>query len=337
MNASTGGRTSTSTSAASTAYAARQPTCAIRYCASGAKTMPPAEMPAVDDAERLPAPADEPARHRGVVGQRADAGRAERDRPREAAGRAPASDRTCDSRKKPSAMTQRAERLDRPRAVAVDEPSDDQAVARRRELRERVAERDRRAPAELGRERRQEDAPGVEHQADVDRVADERGDDDPPAVEDAPARRHAAASACSRTPSPCQGFGAPPGDAMFTSRSPRGVLDLTLRRGARKAGPRCIGPRDAAVREVCMARFRSNKRAKELQRKAKHEAKEARKKERQERRRPARRTTTSTGARRSASIPPPGWKPPGEDDGETEDDVDVDDDGRRGAEQVGLS
>ena len=31
-----------------------------------------------------------------------------------------------------------------------------------------------------------------------------------------------------------------------------------------------------------MARFRSNKRAKELQRKAKHEAKEARKKERQE-------------------------------------------------------
>ncbi|TMB42774.1 MAG: hypothetical protein E6J55_14800 [Deltaproteobacteria bacterium] len=32
-----------------------------------------------------------------------------------------------------------------------------------------------------------------------------------------------------------------------------------------------------------MARFRSNKRAKELQRKAKHEAKEARKRERQER------------------------------------------------------
>ena len=31
-----------------------------------------------------------------------------------------------------------------------------------------------------------------------------------------------------------------------------------------------------------MARFRSNKRAKELQRKAKHEAKEARKRERQE-------------------------------------------------------
>jgi len=32
-----------------------------------------------------------------------------------------------------------------------------------------------------------------------------------------------------------------------------------------------------------MARFRSNKRAKELQRKAKHEAKEARKRERKER------------------------------------------------------
>src|SRR5881409_874272 len=35
-------------------------------------------------------------------------------------------------------------------------------------------------------------------------------------------------------------------------------------------------------KEMSMARFRSNKRAKELQRKAKHEAKEARKRERRE-------------------------------------------------------
>ena len=74
-----------------------------------------------------------------------------------------------------------------------------------------------------------------------------------------------------------------------------------------------------------MARFRSNKRAKELQRKAKHEAKEVRKNERQERSRDRPGRPTSTGARRSASIHPPGWKPPArrvedddDDDGEDE-------------------
>lgn len=75
-----------------------------------------------------------------------------------------------------------------------------------------------------------------------------------------------------------------------------------------------------------MARFRSNKRAKELQRKAKHEAKEARKKDRQER--------SATGvdddidwSQAVGVDPPPGWKPPGEDeaDGEEGDDT-LDDD-----------
>lgn len=67
-----------------------------------------------------------------------------------------------------------------------------------------------------------------------------------------------------------------------------------------------------------MARFRSNKRAKELQRKAKHEAKEQRKKERQEK---------STGAdddidwSQAVGIdPPPGWVPPGGEDAEAEGD-----------------
>src|SRR5437867_5592364 len=40
--------------------------------------------------------------------------------------------------------------------------------------------------------------------------------------------------------------------------------------------------RNRLVKKMSMARFRSNKRSKELQRKAKHEAKEARKKERRE-------------------------------------------------------
>jgi hypothetical protein len=69
-----------------------------------------------------------------------------------------------------------------------------------------------------------------------------------------------------------------------------------------------------------MARFRSNKRAKELQRKAKHEAKEARKRERQER--------SATGqdddidwSQAVGVDPPPGWKPPGEEGEEVEDGV----------------
>jgi hypothetical protein len=43
-----------------------------------------------------------------------------------------------------------------------------------------------------------------------------------------------------------------------------------------------VSPTPAAAEEMFMARFRSTKRAKELQRKAKHEAKEARKRERRE-------------------------------------------------------
>jgi hypothetical protein len=74
-----------------------------------------------------------------------------------------------------------------------------------------------------------------------------------------------------------------------------------------------------------MARFRSNKRAKELQRKAKHEAKEARKRERQERATSGEVDDDIDWSQAVGVDPPPGWKPPGEDDSETEDDVDVDD------------
>ena len=78
-----------------------------------------------------------------------------------------------------------------------------------------------------------------------------------------------------------------------------------------------------------MARFRSNKRAKELQRKAKHEAKEARKRERQERAASGEADDDIDWSQAVGVDPPPGWKPPGEEEGETEsateDDVDVED------------
>jgi hypothetical protein len=69
-----------------------------------------------------------------------------------------------------------------------------------------------------------------------------------------------------------------------------------------------------------MARFRSNKRAKELNRKAKHEAKEQRKKERQER------TSSGEGdpdidwSQAVGIAPQPEWHPPGfEPEGDEED------------------
>jgi hypothetical protein len=67
-----------------------------------------------------------------------------------------------------------------------------------------------------------------------------------------------------------------------------------------------------------MARFRSNKRAKELQRKAKHEAKETRKRERQERASSGEVDDDIDWSQAVGVDPPPGWKPPGEDadDGE---------------------
>jgi hypothetical protein len=74
-----------------------------------------------------------------------------------------------------------------------------------------------------------------------------------------------------------------------------------------------------------MARFRSNKRAKELQRKAKHEAKEARKRERQERATSGEADDDIDWSQAVGVDPPPGWKPPGEDESATEDDVDVED------------
>ena len=61
-----------------------------------------------------------------------------------------------------------------------------------------------------------------------------------------------------------------------------------------------------------MARFRSNKRAKELQRKAKHEAKEARKRERQERSSSGEPDDDIDWSQAVGIDPPPGWHPPGE-------------------------
>ncbi len=67
-----------------------------------------------------------------------------------------------------------------------------------------------------------------------------------------------------------------------------------------------------------MARFRSNKRAKELQRKAKHEAKEARKRERQAGAAPG--VDDDIDWSQAVGVdPPPGWKPPGEDETDAED------------------
>ena len=77
-----------------------------------------------------------------------------------------------------------------------------------------------------------------------------------------------------------------------------------------------------------MARFRSNKRAKELQRKAKHEAKEARKKERKER--PAGAPDDDIDWSQAVGIdPPPGTIPEGEGEGtgdEDDDDLEASDD-----------
>ena len=76
-----------------------------------------------------------------------------------------------------------------------------------------------------------------------------------------------------------------------------------------------------------MARFRSNKRAKELQRKAKHEAKEARKKERREK--AADGTDDDIDWSQAVGIaPPPGTVPAAEEDAEGldgEDDVEGED------------
>ena len=73
-----------------------------------------------------------------------------------------------------------------------------------------------------------------------------------------------------------------------------------------------------------MARFRSNKRAKELQRKAKHEAKEVRKKERQERTASGEADPDIDWSQAVGIDPPPDWKPPGEEleEGESDDEGD---------------
>ena len=79
-----------------------------------------------------------------------------------------------------------------------------------------------------------------------------------------------------------------------------------------------------------MARFRSTKRAKELQRKAKHDAKEARKKERQEK--SASGEDSDIDWSQAVGIdPPPGTAPETDGDGDDADDADdeaTEDDGR---------
>lgn len=60
-----------------------------------------------------------------------------------------------------------------------------------------------------------------------------------------------------------------------------------------------------------MARFRSNKRAKELNRKAKHEAKEARKKERQEKSASGEGDPDIDWSAAVGLAPQPEWHPPG--------------------------
>jgi len=69
-----------------------------------------------------------------------------------------------------------------------------------------------------------------------------------------------------------------------------------------------------------MARFRSNKRAKELQRKAKHEAKEARKRERQERSQSGAADDDIDWSQAVGIDPPPGTVP--EEDKDDEDALD---------------
>jgi len=134
------------------------------------------------DAERLAAPAHEPARHGGVVRQRTDAGRAERDGTGEAEVER---GERVDAREHEEAHRQheRAHDLDRAGAVAVDGAADEQRVAGGSELQDREAARHRRVPTESLGQRPEEDAPGVEDHAGVDGVADEGDQHDPPAVE----------------------------------------------------------------------------------------------------------------------------------------------------------
>ena len=77
-----------------------------------------------------------------------------------------------------------------------------------------------------------------------------------------------------------------------------------------------------------MARFRSSKRAKELQRKAKHEAKEARKKERQEK--PAGEDDDIDWSQAVGMDPPPGTVPAADADDVDVDEVDGDDETAEG-------
>jgi hypothetical protein len=137
--------------------------------------------------ERAPAAPDEPARDGRVVGQRPDAGRSEGHGAREAEVER---DERARARyeEEAGAEHERPRHLHPARAVAVDDPSDDDRVAGSGELHRRERARDAAEPAERLGERREEDAPRVEEEPRVDRVADEGDEDDPPAVEDGPPR-----------------------------------------------------------------------------------------------------------------------------------------------------
>jgi len=75
-----------------------------------------------------------------------------------------------------------------------------------------------------------------------------------------------------------------------------------------------------------MARFRSNKRAKELQRKAKHEAKEARKRERQERAQTGEADDDIDWSQAVGITPPPGTVPDKADEAGAEDEEEEEED-----------
>ena len=135
------------------------------------------------DAERPTATAHEPARHRRIVREVADAGRAEGDR----AGETEVEGRERvhpGDQEEAGGEDDRADDLHRTRAATVDDTPHAKRVTRRRELHHREPRRDVPPAAECRSERHQEDPPRIEHQARVDGVTDEGDEDDPPAVED---------------------------------------------------------------------------------------------------------------------------------------------------------
>src|SRR2546422_4676213 len=184
MKSSTGGRTIRASSTPSTANACRQPKAVTRRSASGANTIPPAEMPAVAMRSAWPRRRTNQRATAELFGSGPMQVRAERDGTGEAEVER---GERVHAREHEEAHRQheRAHDLDRACAVAVDGAADEQRVAGGSELQDREAARHRRVSAEGLGQRPEEDAPGVEDHAGVDGVADEGHQHDPPAVEDA--------------------------------------------------------------------------------------------------------------------------------------------------------